>query len=297
MARPSPIRRTVPAVLLLAALVLLGLLASTATAAKIPLTSAEGFPNGRTSNDPPAYAIDGNTGTATWTTEALNTTSPAYLAVDFPLGTATRIRLFKSAEGGGGPNVKNLVIQYTNGTGPLSSRAWTNVRNLQSGYNGAEPFQAVSVNAGGTVTRTRRSIVGFGSLSFDPVSATGIRIGFSNPFSGGSCNSNPSGPCRPLPGVRARGVGRRPADAHAVGAGPRSAADRRAPALPSHRGLRTGQRPDGGRRERPGVAERDGSSARTTESRSRTRSTSAPAGPCGSRASPAARSTTSPATP
>ena len=195
MARPSPIRRTVPAVLLLAALVLLGLLASTATAAKIPLTSAEGFPNGRTSNDPPAYAIDGNTGTATWTTEALNTTSPAYLAVDFPLATATRIRLFKSAEGGGGPNVKNLVIQYTNGTGPLSARAWTNVRNLQSGYNGAEPFQAVSVNASGTVDQDTQDIVGFGSLSFDPVSATGIRIGFSNPFSGGTCSGNPSGPC------------------------------------------------------------------------------------------------------
>ena len=70
MARPSPIRRTFAAVLLLAALVVLGLLPPPVTAAKIPLTSAEGYPNGRTSNDPPAYLIDGNTGTATWTTEA-----------------------------------------------------------------------------------------------------------------------------------------------------------------------------------------------------------------------------------
>ena len=69
------------------------------------------------------------------------------------------------------------------------------MRNLQSGYNGAEPFQAVSVNASGTVEQDTQDIVGFGSLSFDPVSATGIRIGFSNPFSGGSCNGNPSGPC------------------------------------------------------------------------------------------------------
>jgi hypothetical protein len=66
-----------------AALVLLVVAGPAAGAQKVALSTAEGFPNGRTSGEPPGYAIDGNASTGTWTTEILNTTSPAYLAVGF----------------------------------------------------------------------------------------------------------------------------------------------------------------------------------------------------------------------
>ena len=190
-AAPHRILALVGAAVALALMVAAG---PAAGAQKVALTTAEGFPNGRTSGEPPAFAIDGNTSTATWTTEALNTASPAYLAVGFAAAQVTRLRILKDDAGGGGPNAKNLVIQYTNGSGPLASRAWTNVPNLRNGIGGQELLSASSVNASGTVSGDVHA-GGYASLSFDPVFATGLRIGFSPPFSGGGCSSNPTGPC------------------------------------------------------------------------------------------------------
>src|SRR3954471_1368484 len=122
--------------------------------AGIPLTSVEGWPSGRTSNDTPPNAIDGNTNTFTWTTESFNFNNPSYLGVGFNSSPVGRIRLWKSPDGGGGPSIKNLVIQYTNDSTatPLDLRTWQNVSGLSSGYALGEPFNASAVNTNGTVT-------------------------------------------------------------------------------------------------------------------------------------------------
>ena len=164
-----------------------------AGAASIPLTSVEGFPNGRTSNDPPTNAIDGNLATFTWTTEANNAAIPSYLAVGFASTQVNRLRLTKLPDGGGGQNVKNLAIQYTTGTGPLSARSWSNVPNLRNGFRGSEILRASAVKLDGTVLGDVHS--GTASLTFDRVQATGLRVAFANPSSAGTCSSNPTGPC------------------------------------------------------------------------------------------------------
>ncbi len=94
----------------------------TASAQAVVLTSVEAFPNGRTSNDLPPNAIDGNLNTYTWTTREFNFINPAYLAVGFAATPINRVRLWKSrASGAGGvEDSKNIVVQYTTGTGPLS---------------------------------------------------------------------------------------------------------------------------------------------------------------------------------
>jgi len=151
---------------------------------QIPITSVAGFPNGRTLNDLPPNAIDGNVNTFTWTTNPNNTASPSHLAIGFASSAVDRIRLWKSADGGGGNNSKNLTIQYTTDSGPLPGRTWTTVTNLTNGYMGTELLHATSVNSNGTVTEdVHESAAGDGwaSLTFDTVTATGIRISFSNP--------------------------------------------------------------------------------------------------------------------
>jgi hypothetical protein len=58
------------------------------------------------------------------------------------------------------------------------------VTNLANGYLGTEFFHATSVNSNGTVTldvHDSPSGDGWGSLMFDTVTATGLRIAFSNP--------------------------------------------------------------------------------------------------------------------
>ena len=151
-------------------------------AGQIALTGVAGFPNERTFNDPPVNAIDGDTNTYTWVTQPNNTAAPSYLAVGFDAATIDRIRLWKIPYGGGGNNSKNLIIQYTVDTGPLSARSYTTVADLISGYAGTEIWDG-QVNLNGTVLNDvlDSTLVGWGSLTFDPVSATGIRIGFSNP--------------------------------------------------------------------------------------------------------------------
>ena len=182
------------AVLALAVLLLVAV--APAMAAQIPATSAEGFPNGRTSSDPPSNAIDGSASTFTWTTEANNTVSPSFLAIGFSSTQVNRLRILKTnASGGGtGTGVKNLVIQYTTGSGSLASRSWSNVPNLQNGFGGSELLTASLVFINGTVSMDNHN-GGFASLTFDTVQATGLRIGFSNITATGSCSSNPDGPC------------------------------------------------------------------------------------------------------
>ena len=198
LARPARRGRRL-AVLVLALGALLAGAAGPAGAVQIPAQSAAGFPNERTSNDPPTNAIDNNAGTYTWTTESLNTASPSYLAIGFASSAVNRLRILKTPEPGGGTGsgTKNLVIQYTTGTGALASRSWTNVPNLSNGnlnagFFGAEPLTATAVNANGTVVGDAHH--GFASLVFDTVQATGLRIGFSV-VGGGTCSSNPDAPC------------------------------------------------------------------------------------------------------
>jgi hypothetical protein len=156
-----------------------------AASGPIAITGVQAFPNGRTTNDLPANAIDGNTGTFTWTTNAYNTSAPSYLAIAFAGTTVNRIRLWKSPDGGGGESYKNLVIEYTTGTAAdLSARTWTQVSGLRNGFEGQELMRVESVNAYGYVTGDRHDSVngdGWASLTFDPVQATGLRIGFSSP--------------------------------------------------------------------------------------------------------------------
>jgi len=168
-----------------------GLLVVTATnanAAVVVLTSVKGWPNGRTVGDNPPNAIDGNINTYTWTTNPSNTVNPSYLGVGFNSIGVNRIRLWKVPDSGFGftPNIKDLVIQYTtsNPATPLDLRIWQTVSGLTSGYLATELFNASSVNANGTVTGDVHNSPagdGWGSLTFNPVMATGIRIAFTVP--------------------------------------------------------------------------------------------------------------------
>ncbi|MBK5291322.1 MAG: choice-of-anchor D domain-containing protein [Acidobacteriia bacterium] len=156
------------------------------TSTRVGTTVAAGWPNGRESNNLPPAAIDGNTATFTWTTESYASANPSYLGVGFAAATSiSRIRLFKDNDAGGpGLIAKNLVIEYTTTptSTPLSARVWTPVTGLSNGFQGAELLTATSVNANGTVAADSHNSLasGWASLTFNAVSATGIRIGFSN---------------------------------------------------------------------------------------------------------------------
>ena len=159
-------------------------------AKKIPILSAEGFPNNRRSNDPVENAIDGKKDTWTWTTEAWNVMSESYLAIGFDSHLIGSLSLWKSNAGGGGENIKDLTIDYTIDGGALSSRAWIRLSGVTNGFNGAELLKATTVNADGTVIgdiHNSEAGDGWGSLSFTPVAATGLRIGFKNQNVYGGC--------------------------------------------------------------------------------------------------------------
>ncbi|MCX6624519.1 MAG: choice-of-anchor D domain-containing protein, partial [Acidobacteria bacterium] len=152
----------------------------------LALTAAAGWPNGRVSNQLPSLAIDGSTGTYTWTTESFNSASPSYLGVSLGASASvSRLRIYKDNDAGGpGLIAKNLTIEYTTSSPSvaLASRTWTPVSGLTNGFNGTELMTATSVNSNGTVTADNHvsQTSGWASLSFTPVNATGIRIGFSN---------------------------------------------------------------------------------------------------------------------
>ncbi|MEZ5354361.1 MAG: hypothetical protein R2762_17125 [Bryobacteraceae bacterium] len=157
-----------------------------APSTRINATQVAAWPNGRTADNVPGNAIDGNTATFTWTTAAFNNVNPSYLGVGFAAPSAVnRIRLYKDADSGGaGLLAKDLTIEYTASpaSAPLASRTWTRVTGLVNGFRGSEQMSASSVNADGTVTGDSHDSTrnGWASLTFDAVNATGLRIGFSN---------------------------------------------------------------------------------------------------------------------
>jgi hypothetical protein len=138
------------------------------------------------SNQLPPLAIDGSTSTFTWTTESFANANPSYFAVSLGASASiSRLRIFKDNDAGGpGLIAKNLTIEYTTSdpSVPLASRVWQTVSGLANGYQGAELLTATAVNANGTVTADNHNslVSGWASLTFTPVNATGIRIGFSN---------------------------------------------------------------------------------------------------------------------
>lgn len=159
-------------------------------AAVVSPVAAHAWPNERTSNQFPSQAIDGSLSSYTWSTESFNTSSASLGLRLGSLTTVSRIRLWKDANlgepGWDFPNPKigkkDLLIQYTTDpTGALSSRTWVNVSGLSNGYHGSELLSASSVNSNGSVTGDSHDsfVNGWASLSFNPVSATGIRVFFS----------------------------------------------------------------------------------------------------------------------
>ena len=156
--------------------IVLALVVAPVFAVKLALTGAAGFPNGRTANDVPLKAIDGDIATFTWTTNPNNIAAPSYLAVSFDASFVNRLRLWKEKQGGGGNNSKNLVILYTTNVGALESRQWTPVTNLRNGYAGSEFMRATAVNPDATViedVHDSTSGDGWASLTFNSVKATG----------------------------------------------------------------------------------------------------------------------------
>ena len=145
------------------------------------------WPGSRTSNDVPANAIDGDTSTFTWSTESGNTAG-ASIGLDFGAAYGlSAIRLWKKSDGGGGPGVKNLVIQYTTDShANLSMRSWLTVSSLVNGIGGTELLNAAAVNPNGTVIGDIHDsdVSGWAALTFATVNATGVRIEFAAPGGG-----------------------------------------------------------------------------------------------------------------
>jgi hypothetical protein len=152
---------------------------------QITSVAAHAWPNERPAEqgNPPPLAVDGDISTFTWSTAAFNTINPPYLGLYFDAAhEVQRIRLWKDEHGGGGSNFKDLVIQYTTDATPsLETGTWQNVTGLMNGFQGSELLSAGAVNTDGTVVHDVHNSLqsGWASLSFDPVMATGVRIGFS----------------------------------------------------------------------------------------------------------------------
>jgi len=75
----------------------------------------------------PNFVIDGDIATFTWSTLSYTTNAEAEHSLGLDFGDVLplyRIRLWKAKDGGGGENVKNLVIEYTSNdpTLPLNLR-------------------------------------------------------------------------------------------------------------------------------------------------------------------------------
>jgi hypothetical protein len=193
---------------------ILALMAFPAAGDLITGTIAHGWPNERTSSNPPSLAADGDLATFTWTTESF-TTQAGYLGLDFGRSVSVdRLRLFKDNWGGGGPNIKNLDILLTTDstTIPLASRSFVHVSNLTNGFYGTELLHATSVNSDGTVVGDIQSLTdGWASLSFDSAAATGVAIRFFYP--GGSFQHykvhefQAFSPSSPVPEIDAAGLG------------------------------------------------------------------------------------------
>jgi len=140
---------------------------------KIPITDVIGVPD----RGDTTLAIDGDTSTSTYTTPSNNQAFPSYLELGFASTTVNRIRQFKGSDYG--PHDES--IQYTTDTGTLTSRNWANVAGMSNGFDESELLKASAVNSDGTISQDFHNSPtdGWASLSFDPITATGIRIKFS----------------------------------------------------------------------------------------------------------------------
>jgi len=142
-----------------------------------------------------ANAIDGDTGTISYTTPAFTTTGVT-IALDISsTGPISGLRLAKNADcdayGGSGyddgttdlrpKEAVDLTIYYTTDAGALNARTWTPVSGLTRGYNGSELMVTLGLvdSAMATVDREYHDFAGDGwaSLSFEPVAGcTGLAI-------------------------------------------------------------------------------------------------------------------------
>lgn len=182
----------------------------TAAPAKSPGLTAIAYPY-RSGDGAPPLAVDGDLKTHTWTTPPYNPVEPAFLGVQFARARIKTIRLYKSNHPGCKINecdggVKNLVVQYTNHADPssiisepLGGANWANVGNLTNGNGSGKELMVTKKYAGtpggvfsdGRVDNEYHNSAdltyswsvsgsdGWFSLSFDPVTATGVRIAFS----------------------------------------------------------------------------------------------------------------------
>lgn len=148
-----------------------------ATSTKLTVVSSRGNPNNRESGDPSPNAFDGNVGTYTWTTESGVDSTTHYL--EFCLGSSTTVNRLRILHDTAEYGPDNLTIQTANNSGSIDElQAYANVSGLTSGYNGTELFQG-TVNSDGTVTNDDALYAdGYGSLTFNDVTAKCLRIGF-----------------------------------------------------------------------------------------------------------------------
>ncbi|HVV38444.1 MAG TPA: Ser-Thr-rich GPI-anchored membrane family protein [Acidimicrobiales bacterium] len=176
MTRSTKYARTAAVAVVALLGVLLAPTSSRADGASTPLiiTSSLGVPD----RGDTARAIDNDLTTETYTTPSNNTQEPSYLEFGFASTAMNRIRFIKDNYVG----PFDLAIQYTTDTASdLSARTYTNVSGLTNGFHGTELLNATSVNSDGTVTGdAQNDSTAWASLSFNRVTATGVRIAFTN---------------------------------------------------------------------------------------------------------------------
>lgn len=148
-----------------------------AASTKLTVVSSRGEPNNRTSGEQTAFAFDGNIGTHTWVTESGVDNTTHYF--EFCLGASTTVNRLRILHDTGEYGPDNLTIQTANNSGSIDElQDYANVTGLTSGYNGTELFQG-TVNSNGTVSNDDALYTdGFGSLTFDAITAKCLRIGF-----------------------------------------------------------------------------------------------------------------------
>ncbi|HVT78179.1 MAG TPA: Ser-Thr-rich GPI-anchored membrane family protein [Acidimicrobiales bacterium] len=175
MTQSTKYARTAAVAVIALLAVLLAPSSSRADGASTPLiiTSSLGVPD----RGDTVRAIDNDLTTDTYTTPANTQDFPAYLEFGFASTAMNRIRYLKDDYVG----PFNLAIQYTTDTdADLSARTYTNVSGLTNGFHGTELLNATSVNSDGTVTGDAQDDpTAWASLSFNRVTATGVRIAFS----------------------------------------------------------------------------------------------------------------------
>lgn len=146
---------------------------------KITGTTAHVWPNERNFNpNQPSKAVDGNTGTFTWSTAPYNGGS-AYLAVDlhgsYDVG---RIRLHQTRDDYGGWMLNIYTSSDPDSIAP-ANRSYTPVTGLTNGYNGTELANAWGVRNASVAGINHTT--GWWSMTFDVVEdATTVAVWFNN---------------------------------------------------------------------------------------------------------------------